>query len=83
MYFQEKHLWGTGLMSSSLFPTLLAVTLRLMPSKGDRHLGTALLTIPRALSGRGCFIKKMYSFLFSPKGKCEFVGFDSVGISLF
>ena len=83
MRFQEKRVRGVWLMSICSFPSLLAVPLRLMPSKRDRHFGTALSTIPRALSGRDCFIRKVYGFLFSLKAKCDFVVFNSVGISPF
>lgn len=83
MPFQEKGVQGVWLMSICLFPNSLAVPLRLMPSKRPRHFGTILLTIPRALSGRDCFIRKVYGFLFSLKGKCDFVVFNSVGISPF
>lgn len=67
----------------SSFLSLPAVLLRLIPSKRDRHFRTVLLTIPQALSGRDCFIRKVYGFLFSLKGKCDFVVFNSVGISPF
>ena len=70
-------------MSICLFPSLLVVPLWLMPSKRDRSFGTALSTIPLALSGRDCFIRKVYGFLFFLKGECDFVVFNSVGISPF
>lgn len=74
---------GVWLMSICLFPSLLAVPLRLMPSKRDRHFGTTLSTIPQGLSRGDCFIRKVYGFLFSLDGKCDFVVFNSVGISPF
>lgn len=83
MSFQEKGVQVVCLMSICSFPRLLAVLFRLMPSKRHRHFGTALLTIPQALSRRDCFIRKVYGFLFSLKGKCDFVVFNSIGISPF
>lgn len=83
MPFQEKGVQGVWLMSICLFPSLLAVPLRLVPSERDRRFGTALLTIPQGLSRRYCFIRKVYGFLFSLNSKCDFVVFNSVGISPF
>lgn len=44
---------------------------------------TVLSTIAQALSGRDCFIRKVYGSWFSLKGKCDFVVFNSAGISPF
>lgn len=83
LFKKKVCVWGGISDEYPFIPEVAGSPFRLMPSKRHRHFGTALLTIPQALSRRDCFIRKVYGFLFSLKGKCDFVVFNSIGISPF